>query len=110
MSENWPLHPVPWDDELLSEWIRRIAESYGISSRIFYQKVLYLSRDEITQIDRKPGDKALEILSKGTRQPIERLREMTLPARTRRRMVALEAGDPEMVRFMRRFKSLLPRS
>jgi hypothetical protein len=28
MSENWPFHPVPWDDELLSEWIRWIAESW----------------------------------------------------------------------------------
>jgi hypothetical protein len=97
MSENWPLHPVPWDDELLSAWIRRIAKSYGISSRIFYQKVLNMSRDEISQIDRKPSDRTLETLSKGTRQPIERLQEMTLPARLRRRMAALEAGDPEMV-------------
>jgi len=97
MGESWPLHPVPWDDEILSEWIRRIAKSYGISSRVFYQKVLNMSRDEITQIDRKPSDKTLEVLSKGTRQPIERLREMTLPARSRRRMAALEAGDPEMV-------------
>lgn len=97
MSESWPLHPVPWDDELLSEWIRRIAKSYGISSRVFYQKVLNLNGDEIAQIDRKPGDKTLEVLSNGTRQPIERLREMTLPARSRRRLAALEAGDPEMV-------------
>jgi hypothetical protein len=56
-----------------------------------------MSRDDITQLDRKPGDKTLDVLSKGTRQPIERLREMTLPARSRRRMAALEAGDSEML-------------
>lgn len=107
MNESWPLHPVPWADELLSEWIRRIAKAYGISSTIFYKKVLKLSRDEITQIDRTPGDKTLEILSKCTRQPIERLEEMTLPARLRRRMAALETGDPEMVALNEKIQDFL---
>lgn len=44
-----------------------------------------------------PSEFALEILSKGTGQPIEVLREMTVHARLRRVKKGLEEGEYEYV-------------
>jgi hypothetical protein len=79
MSENWPLHPTPEKTEFLSQWIRRVAKCYGVAYPVFCRKVLHLDGDEIRNLDRQPSAKTLEILSKGTRQPIERLRELAFP-------------------------------
>jgi hypothetical protein len=97
MSDRWPLHPLPWEDEFLSEWIRRIAKSYGISYRVFCLRVLKLNDSEIMYMNDDPSEKALDILSKGTGQPIEVLREMTVPARCRQMQKGFEEGRSEYV-------------
>lgn len=100
MSDSWPLHPTPYDHELLSQWIRRIASVYGVSYYDFCQRVLGLGRIERLHLDYEPGEKTLETLSKGTRQPIELLRERNVPAQSRMMEKELEkgvTGNPELI-------------
>ncbi|HET9239232.1 MAG TPA: TniQ family protein [Oligoflexus sp.] len=100
MSEGWPLHPTPYDHELLSQWIRRIAKVYGVSYYDFCQRVLGLDRIERLHLDYQPSEKTLDILSKGTRQPIELLRERNVTAQSHLIEKELEkggSGDPELI-------------
>lgn len=97
MSERWPLHPVPREDDFLSDWVRRIAKSYGMTYRVFCLRVLKLDDNGIMYLDDDPSDPALEILSKGTGQPIEVLRGMTMPARCRQIRDAADREEPEIL-------------
>jgi hypothetical protein len=98
MSERWPLHPLPTEFELLRPWVRRIAESYGVSYHLFCLNVLNLDRYEADRLNQEPGEEVLEILSRGSALPIERLREMTMTGMFQRANVLFEEEyrrDPE---------------
>lgn len=110
MSESWPLHPTPKMDELLSDWIGRIAASYGVSYQIFCQRVLCLSRDEMLDLDDKPCRKALEILSKGTGQSIDWLSEMTVAGRRLRAHEALQQRQRRLQEIRDLFEAIRKRS
>jgi hypothetical protein len=77
MCERWPLHPAPWEFDLLARWVRKIALEYGVSYHVFCKRVLKLSKDDADQLNENPAEDTLKILSKGTGQPLERLRGMT---------------------------------
>lgn len=70
-------------DEFLTEWIRRLAKSYGISYRAFCLRVLELDEMGMIYLNDYPGEKTLALLCKGTGQTVDDLREMTFPARWR---------------------------
>ncbi|WP_319557974.1 TniQ family protein [Thiomicrorhabdus sp.] len=75
----WPVHPHPYQDELLSSWLVRIAHANGEKVQSFChhefgQKHQIWNRD----IDRLSPDWLLNKLSEKTATPIERVRQTTL--------------------------------
>jgi hypothetical protein len=103
MSERWPLHPLPWELDLLTRWVRNIAQEYGLSYHAFCHRVLNLSREEADQLNENPSDKTLQILAKGSGQPLERLREMTRTGMIKKRDEMIEQAfreDPEGMESM----------
>lgn len=75
MTKKWPLHPIPYKYELLSQWIERLAKAYGIRYKSFCKIVLKLTPEEINNLRFFLPEKALTILSKGTDIPIDNLRQ-----------------------------------
>lgn len=106
MCERWPLHPVPWEFDLLARWVRKIAQEYGVSYHVFCQRVLKLSRDEADRLNENPSEEALRILSKGTGLPLEQIRGMTWEGtvgRINKLLVEAQEDDPAA------FQSLMAR-
>lgn len=103
MSERWPRHPLPWDLDLLTRWVRKIAQEYGMSYHVFCQRVLNLSREEADRLNESPSEETLKILAKGSGQTVERLREMTLTGMIKKRNDMIERAfreDPEGMESM----------
>ena len=50
MNKRWPLHPKPYDSQLLSDWIKDLAKIYEISYPNFCKRVLMLTSDEIDDL------------------------------------------------------------
>ena len=75
MTKKWPLHPIPYKYELLSQWIERLAKAYGIRYKSFCKIVLNLTSEEINNLHFFLPEKALIILSKGTGIQINKLRQ-----------------------------------
>ena len=40
MNKRWPVHPRPYNNQLLSDWIKDLAKIYEISYPNFCKKVL----------------------------------------------------------------------
>jgi hypothetical protein len=99
MSERWPLHPLPFEHDLLTRWVRRIAKEYGVSYHLFCLRILNLTREEADHLNENPSEEALGILAKGTGQPLQRLREMTW-AGAMGRLDKIVAENPEAVELM----------
>lgn len=98
MNERWPLHPLPWDHDLLTRWVRKIAQEYGIPYHVFCQRVLNLSREEADRLNESPKEETLQILAKGSGQTLDRLREMTWTGTIKKRDEMIEQAfreDPE---------------
>jgi hypothetical protein len=76
--KRWPLHPKPYQNQLLYSWIERLAELYGVSYRCFCKNVLELTPQEIGGLRTVLPEKALSILSNGTGIPIDDLRKRDL--------------------------------
>lgn len=72
----WPLHPQPADWEDLETWVRRIADTYGVSYDAFLLNALGHTGGGARDLDHAPVH-VLARLSAGTGTPIERLRDMT---------------------------------
>lgn len=76
--KKWPLHPKLYKNELLSDWIYRIAKVYEIGYPVFCKKVLLLNSEEICDLSYFLPEKALNILSAGTGIPIDELQHRNL--------------------------------
>jgi hypothetical protein len=50
MNKKWPLHPKPYQYELLYRWIEELAKAYGVSYITFCKRVLKLTNDEISHL------------------------------------------------------------
>lgn len=74
MIKKWPLHPKPYEYELLYRWIERLAKVYEISYHSFCKNVLGLTTQEISDLHKSLPEKALVILSNGTTVPVNDLR------------------------------------
>lgn len=76
--KRWPLHPQPRSHEILSSYIRRLADCYGVSYKYFLQKALSMSPLELQEFrPNEPSLKALQHLSNGTGVSVRRLKLMT---------------------------------
>lgn len=74
MNKRWPLHPKPKGDQLVSEWIRELANLYEINYQNFCHRVLKLTNDEAFYLSDTIPEKVLVILSNGTGISIDDLR------------------------------------
>lgn len=103
LSERWPLHPTPWEIDLLTRWVRQIAREYGVSYHAFCQRVLNLGRTEADLLNDDPSEETLQILAMGSGQTLERLRQMTWAGMIKRRNEIIEQAfmdDPEGMELM----------
>jgi len=75
-DRRWPLHPRPSDWEDLETWVRRIAETYGVSYDAFLRNALGHAGRGARDLDHAPAG-VFAKLSAGTGIPIERLLDMT---------------------------------
>ena len=66
MIKKWPLHPKPYEYQLLYNWTKTLAEIYGVSHRSFCQNVLVLESHEISDLRSSLPEKAIIILANGT--------------------------------------------
>jgi hypothetical protein len=75
-DRRWPLHPRPFDWEDLETWVRRIAETYGVSYDALLLNALGHKGGGARDLDHAPVQ-VLARLSAGTGVPIEQLLTMT---------------------------------
>lgn len=72
----WPLRPKPRDGEVLSSWLARIAEGYGLSVREFRQARLPKTPGYAIDVDSAPDPAFFEAISRGSMIPVEDVRCM----------------------------------
>ncbi len=89
-DRRWPLHPQPTDWEDLEMWVRRIAETYGVSYDAFLRNALGRTGRGARDLDQAPAG-VFAKLSAGTGIPIARLLDMT-SLRVMARMVSRTQG------------------
>ena len=95
-DRRWPLHPRPSEREDLETWVRRIAETYGVSYDAFLLNALNQTGRGARDLDQVPAD-VFARLPAGTGIPIAGLLEMTSP-RVMARLVSRTGellGTPE---------------
>jgi len=81
MNKRWPLHPQREDNQLLYEWVKDLADLYGVGYQYFCRKVLKLTSEEIFDFRSSAPEKALIILSNGTGIAIDDLRGRDIDSR-----------------------------
>ena len=81
MNKRWPLHPKPYDSQLLSDWIKDLANIYEISYPNFCKRVLMLTSDEIYDLRNSVSERVLIILANATGIAINELRGRDLNSR-----------------------------
>ena len=82
-GRRWPLHPKPREWEGMENWVRRIAQAYGVSYDAFLKHALGRTGRGARDLE-NITDGELTRLSIGTGVSIERLREMNAAAMMRR--------------------------
>jgi len=81
MNKRWPLHPKPYDSQLLSDWIKDLAKVYEISYPNFCKRVLMLTSDEIDDLRNSVPERVLTILANATGIAIDELAGRDLNSR-----------------------------
>ena len=66
MIKKWPLHPKPDTYELLYNWVKTLANIYGVNYKSFCKNVLGLESDEISNLRSSLPERAIVILANGT--------------------------------------------
>lgn len=74
----WPVHLKPFEDELLSYWIARLAFENQIPFTEFCKLHIPSHQHSIKELDTTSSDSLFNALSIGTGTPIERVVETTL--------------------------------
>ncbi|WP_411726316.1 TniQ family protein [Methyloglobulus sp.] len=78
MPRRWPLHPKPYDYETSERYVRRLAETYGVSFESFCLHALGIPRaDSKTRQFKEPSPEILSRLSEDTGIPIGQLEQMS---------------------------------
>ncbi|MCA0291729.1 MAG: TniQ family protein [Actinobacteria bacterium] len=83
MIRRWPLHPPPRDGEALASWLRRLAESYGLSIEELIRHDLVAAGATVPDhhtgaLDLDPPGWLLSALVERTGTPLDRVRQMTI--------------------------------
>lgn len=78
----WAIHPKPFEGELFSSWLVRIAEDCGMTVSSFCSLVASIKNVNIEKLDYYSNDSLLRILSEGTNTPVKKFREMLLLSET----------------------------
>ena len=73
MNKRWPLHPKPYDNQLLCDWIKNLAKIYEISYPNFCKRILTLTSDEIYDLRTSVPERVLTILANATGIAIDEL-------------------------------------
>ncbi len=89
-GRRWPLHPQPSEWEGLETWVRRIADTYGVSYDTFLKRALGRTGRGARDLN-GISEAELARLSVGTGVPIERMRAM-YPAMIWARVNELQGG------------------
>jgi TniQ len=98
MNPRWPLHPPPYEYDVLDRWVERLAAEYGVSKPVFCRHALGLTHQEIGLLRSNPPEEVLSKLETGTGVPLQRLQDMTTIKVFQRMTRALEQfmqEDPE---------------
>lgn len=98
MNPRWPLHPQPYEFDVLEHWIERLAAAYGVSKLAFCRQALGLRPPEIALLRDNPPEQVLRRLEAGTGVPLQQLQNMSIHTLLRRVIEALERfsqEDPE---------------
>ena len=82
-GRRWPLHPKPCEWEGMENWVRRIAQAFGVSYDAFLKHALGRTGRGARDLE-AITDGELERLSAGTGVSVERLQEMNAAAMMRR--------------------------
>jgi hypothetical protein len=77
-AERWPLHPLPYPDEALSSWLRRIAHEYGMDAGLL--QVSGLGREPLDPdaLDTDPPDDLIEAVARRTGSMVAAVRATTV--------------------------------
>ena len=73
--QRWPVHPELQEYQMLYQWIKKLAEEYGVSYVVFCKNVLGLTHEEIGNLRNTLPENALLVLSRGTGVTIDELRK-----------------------------------
>jgi hypothetical protein len=84
MNKRWPLHPKPYDGQLLCEWIKDLAKLYEVSYPSFCKRVLMLTSDEIYELRNSVPERVVSVLAKATGISIDELEGRDLSSRYRK--------------------------
>lgn len=75
-TTQWPVHPQPREGEVLSSWLVRIAERYGLSLSEFRKGNLPRTPGIGADIDHVSQPDFFEAIAHGTSRPVEDVRRM----------------------------------
>lgn len=75
---QWPLHPPPLDDAILSSWLIRLAAAYEMEPSAFCQQALATPVQSLQVLDACPPAGLLTALAAYTGQSLARVEAMTL--------------------------------
>jgi hypothetical protein len=78
MNPMWRRAPVPFEDELLSSYLVRVAHCHGVGAYSFYSYHLPKTAIWARDIDRSVSDSTLQKISVMSGLSFERLKDMTL--------------------------------
>lgn len=78
ISDRWPLHPRPFEDELLSSWLWRISEEYRLTLKEFFHFFIKADFHGEWEININTSEELIEKVSTGTGINVKKIRQMTL--------------------------------
>lgn len=88
--KKWPLHPKPYEYQILYRWIEQLADIYEVSYKSFCKNVLTLTAEETNNLRTILPERALTILSNGTGVTVDDLRGRDLNGIFKKLYIELE--------------------
>jgi len=104
----WPIHPKPFDDELLSSWMVRIARAYRVRSTSFW--IHEAGRIDFRKVDLTAEPRLLQLIGARTGTPLGagNSRDSVLLSGLRRGLARRERGCDSILSSLSRGAPLFP--